>query len=152
MFYHIWYSNKLHGRYFHFIRVPKSLKTDNGSNFISNEFEEYLTSYDIEHRKSTPLWPQANGEVERQHRTLLKALRIANLNKADVQNELRKFLLAYRSTPPTTTGISPAESLLGRKFWTKIPGYNYHTAQANIVDRDRISKQKTKDYADQRRG
>ena len=80
---------------------PRSLKTDNGSNFVSKEFEGYLESYDIKHRKSMPLWPQANGEVERQKRTLLKALKIAYLNNSDVRKELRKFLLAYLSINTT---------------------------------------------------
>ena len=27
----------------------------------------------IEHRRTTPLWPQANGEIDRQNRTILNA-------------------------------------------------------------------------------
>ena len=37
------------------------------------------------------------------------------------QQELQKYLLAYRSTPHTTTGVSPAEQLYGRKIRTKMP-------------------------------
>lgn len=55
----------------------KSLKTDNGANFVSEQFEDLLLECGILHRKTTPLWPQANGEVERQSRTLLKAIKIA---------------------------------------------------------------------------
>ena len=33
---------------------------------------------------------------------------------------VKKYLLAYRSTPHTTTGISPAELLYGRKIRTKM--------------------------------
>ena len=52
---------------------PHSLKSDNGAQFIVNEeFERFLREANIEHRTSPPLWPQANGEVERQNRTLLK--------------------------------------------------------------------------------
>ena len=32
------------------------------------------------------------------------------------QQELQKYLLAYRSTPHTMTGVSPAELLYGRKM------------------------------------
>ncbi|PIK38324.1 hypothetical protein BSL78_24837 [Apostichopus japonicus] len=46
---------------------PETLKTDNGSNFVSAEFESYLETCGISHRTTTPLWPQANGEVERQN-------------------------------------------------------------------------------------
>jgi len=40
-----------------------SLKADNGPQFDSREFEEFLRECGIEHRRSPPVWPQANGEV-----------------------------------------------------------------------------------------
>ena len=54
---------------------PLSIKTDNGTQFASDE--TYLRENNIKHRTSTPLWPQAIGEVERQNRSLLKAMRVA---------------------------------------------------------------------------
>ena len=78
---------------------PHSLKSDNGSQFTSEEFKKYLHDNGIEHRKSPPLWPQANGEVERQNRTLLKALKVAEVEGKKWRDELPKFLLAYRTTP-----------------------------------------------------
>lgn len=51
-----------------------SIKTDNGPQFVSEEFEVYLKDNSIEQRTSTQLWPQANGKVERQSRSLLKAM------------------------------------------------------------------------------
>ena len=36
---------------------PFSLKSDNAPQFVPEEFENF------QHRKSPPLWPQANGEV-----------------------------------------------------------------------------------------
>ena len=56
---------------------PYSLKSDNGPQFLSENFQTFLQESGIEHRTSPPLWPQANGEVERQNRTLLKALKVA---------------------------------------------------------------------------
>jgi len=56
--------------------LPISLKTDNAPNFVSAEFAEYLRDCGIHHPTSIPLWPQSNGEVERQNRTLLKYLRL----------------------------------------------------------------------------
>ena len=60
---------------------PFSLKSDSGAQFVSGEFEEFLTENGIEHehRTSPPLWPQANGEVEHQNRTLLKSLKVAHV-------------------------------------------------------------------------
>ena len=59
--------------------VPFSLRTDNGPQFVSEEFESFLLACEVEHPRTTPMWPQANGEVDRQNRSLLKSLQIANL-------------------------------------------------------------------------
>ena len=58
--------------------IPYSVTTDNGPQFVSNDFEDYLVRLDVKHQRTTPRWAQANGEVERQNRTLLKAMRIAH--------------------------------------------------------------------------
>ena len=135
--------------------IPLSLKTDNGPQFISEEFESYLEENDIEHRTSTPLWPQANGEIERQNRSLLKALRIAQAERKNWRHELLKFLIAYRSTPHSTTGASPAKLLYGREIRTKTPdlqsGCQRINADSETRDRDSPAKQKGKDYADGKR-
>ena len=102
---------------------PESLKTDNGSQFTSTEFASFLKENDIYHLTSTPFWPQANGEVERQNRSLLKAIKMAQVEKKDWKREMLKFLLAYRSTPHSTTGVTPAELLFRRKFEQNFQSY-----------------------------
>ena len=94
--------------------LPISLKTD-APNFVSVEFEEYLRDCGIHHHTSIPLWPQCNGEVERQNRTLLKYLKMVHSEGKDLKTELHKFLFAYRTTPhPTTLGVVGVE--LGELF------------------------------------
>ena len=58
---------------------PFSMKLDNGSQFQSKEFKSFLMEHGIKHYISPPLWPQANGEVERQNRTLLKEFKVAHV-------------------------------------------------------------------------
>ena len=135
--------------------VPSTLRTDNGSNLVSVEMEEYLNEMGIEHRLTTPLWPRANGEVERQNRSLLKAMRVAHAEKRDWRLELNKYLLAYRSTPHVTTGQSPAELLFGRKLSTKLPEVadleeSEDPGYQQARDRDAEKKQVGADYADRR--
>nr|XP_006824094.1 PREDICTED: uncharacterized protein K02A2.6-like [Saccoglossus kowalevskii] len=127
---------------------PIGLKSDNGPQFISEEFENYLEECGIRHKHTTPLWPQANREVERQNRSLLKVLKIAQLQKRKLHKELNKFLLAYRSTPHTTTGMSPAEAMFKRKLRTKLPETGENRLREDdrmIRDRDTELKQKSKD-------
>ena len=47
--------------------IPCSLRTDNGPQFMSAEFQQFLREHGVEHRTIPPYWPQANGEVERQN-------------------------------------------------------------------------------------
>jgi len=133
--------------------LPQSLKTDNGPQFTSEEFGTFLKTNGIQHRTSTPLWPQANGVVERQNRSLLKTLKIAEAEKKDLKVEMRKFLTAYRTTPHSSTGVSPAKLLFNREIRSKIPELTkceYIDSEAR--DRDAEMKQRRTDYADERRG
>ena len=53
-----------------------SLWSDNGSQFVSGAFQNFLRDNGVEHRRITPLAPWQNGECERQNLTLMKANRI----------------------------------------------------------------------------
>jgi hypothetical protein len=67
-----------------------------------------------------PLWPSGNGEIERQNRSLLKRMKIANAERKTWETELQTYLKMYRSTPHSTTGVSPAELLFGQMCHSKI--------------------------------
>ena len=105
--------------------IPKTLRTDNGSNLVSEEVEDYLKEMGVKHLHTTPLWPRANGEVERQNKLLLKAIRATHAEGRNWREELNKFLMAYRSTPHSATGKSPAELLFRRVMKTKMPELTY---------------------------
>src|SRR6218665_3682977 len=67
------------------------------------------------------------------------------------KEELLTYLFAYRTTPHSTLGISPAEALYGRKL-TKLPELRPSVPDdESIRDEDRLKKFKGKDYADNRR-
>ena len=57
--------------------LQATIKSGNGPQFRSSEFREYCKQHGIMHHKVTAKWAQANGEVERQNRSLLKRLQIA---------------------------------------------------------------------------
>ena len=101
--------------------LPETLRSDNGPPFASREFEGFLEYLSIDHKKGIPYWPQSDGEVERLNKTLLKAIRIAQLQGKDWKREVQDFLFQYRSTPHTVTSLSPAELLMGRKLRDKLP-------------------------------
>ena len=47
-----------------FMGIPEIISSDNGPPFSSIEFKQFCDYFGIKHKKSTPLWPQANGLVE----------------------------------------------------------------------------------------
>ena len=52
----------------------------------------------------------------------MKRVTIAQTEGKDWKDEVGKYLVAYRSTPHTTSGVSPAEVLFGRKNANKTTG------------------------------
>lgn len=50
--------------------IPTVLKTDNGPPFHSGDFSRFAEEFGFKHHRVTPLWPEANGEVQRFMRTL----------------------------------------------------------------------------------
>ena len=94
--------------------LPRVLVSDNGTGFVSDEFERFLIENGIKHMVSAPYHPASNGQAERMVRTLKEALK--NLKEGDTETQLCKFLFKYRITPHSATGVSPAELLVGRRL------------------------------------
>ena len=53
----------------------KRIGTDNGGEYTSNEFEEHLKRYGVDHEATIPYTPQQNGVAERANRTLVETVR-----------------------------------------------------------------------------
>lgn len=135
--------------------VPESIRADNGPQFISGELSSYCKEYGIELRHTTPYWPQANGEVERANKTILKHLKISQeSSNHDWIWDLRSFLLMYNSTPHATTGAAPSKLMFGRLLRDKLPTFEEKQINMNeeeIRDRDWTRKLNDAKYADIRR-
>ena len=138
--------------------LPETVRSDNGPPFTSKEFEGFLDYLGIEHKKGIPYWPQSNGEVERSNETVLKIIRIAQLEGRDWKKALEDFLFQYRTTPHTITSVSPAELLMGRNLRDKLPKLNIPRDRATeaqwqelLRDRDARGKLRQKEYADRTR-
>ena len=69
-----------------------TIKSESGPLFCSEEFQGYCKRDGIVRLKTTPKWPQANGEVERQNACLMKRIRIAQAEGLDWVKELRIYL------------------------------------------------------------
>ncbi|XP_033739246.1 uncharacterized protein K02A2.6-like [Pecten maximus] len=135
--------------------IPVSITSDNGPQFKADHFKDYMRENGIIHRRVTPLYPAANGEVERQNRSLMKRIKITHAQSKDWKTEIRTYLLAYRTTPHSTTGVSPAELMYGRKLRTKLPQKEHlgkSLIDEGVRDRDAHMKYRNKIYIDAKRG
>ncbi|XP_036002862.1 uncharacterized protein K02A2.6-like [Fundulus heteroclitus] len=93
--------------------LPDTVVTDNGPTFTSEVFKEFMEKNGIRHVCSAPYHPASNGLAERAVETLKDGLRKMTGNS--LETKLSRLLFQYRITPHTTTGVSPAEMLLGRR-------------------------------------
>ncbi|KAJ8942230.1 hypothetical protein NQ314_010130 [Rhamnusium bicolor] len=134
--------------------IPKSIRSDNGRQFVSQEFKKFCTENNIEVIHTPPYWPQANGQVKNMNRSILKRLKICHASGLDYKSELQKFILMYNVTPQGTTGKSPSELLFNRNIRDKIPSIidlMAETGDEEARDNDIINKQKGKEKEDRTR-
>ena len=121
---------------------PLTIVSDNGPQFTSSEFKSFCLEWGISHRLVTPYHPQSNGEIER-FRTVMKIVRISMSQGIDWKVPLEKFLLSYRNSPHTTSGMSPAQLLLKKSTSDKLPKLtDSHTVPKSVQERDWFMKQK----------
>lgn len=130
---------------------PVTLTLDNARQFISGEFDRYCTANGIHLNNTTPYWPQENGLVERQNRSVLKRLQISHALKRDWKADLYDYLMMYYTTPHSVTGKTPTEMCFGRTIRSKLPylaDVEVAPADMEVADRDQIAKQKGKEQSD----
>lgn len=98
---------------------PSELVSDNGTQFTSHEFTEFLKSRGIKHIRTAVYNPSSNGFVERLNRSLCGSLQATLKDGTPFRDAVRDVLSTYRSTPHGATGKTPAELLLSRTIRTK---------------------------------
>ena len=97
--------------------VNETLVSDKGSNFMSEFFNETCKILGVKHINTTAYHPQANGSVERWHRTMNRAIGFyVNSTGTNWDVLLPFFLMSYRSLPHTVSGYSPFYLLHGREM------------------------------------
>ena len=98
--------------------LPATLVSDNGSNFTSSEFEEFMKRNGIKHIKVAPYHPASNGLAERAVQVFKEGFE--KMGEGSIQTKISRLLLRYRTTPHSMTGVPPAELLMKRKLHTQL--------------------------------
>ena len=100
--------------------LPERIVSDNGPQFTSMEFREFLEGNGISHSFSAPYHPATNGEAERFVQSFKKNMKCRESTSSTVTFDICKFLLAYRTTPHATTGLTPSSLLMNRRIKNKL--------------------------------
>ncbi|KAL1251129.1 hypothetical protein QQF64_018925 [Cirrhinus molitorella] len=131
---------------------PETVITDNGTQFTSAAFCEFLQTRGIQHSKTSVYYPAANGAAERFHRALKGCIQTAILQSQPWKEAVTNWLQVYRATPHATTSTSPYELLYGRKMRTKLDILPVvHVPNTIVHDTVEKKQAKMKQYTDTKR-
>ena len=106
-------------RFFASFGLPEELVSDNGPQFTSQDFKVFCLNNAIKHTLTWPYHPASNGAAERAVRVVKLAMKKMG-SQLPLARRLAQFLLAYRTTPHTTTEMRPHELFLRRKLRTRV--------------------------------
>lgn len=95
-------------------KIPETLLTDNGPEFASQEFTDFLSECGVKHQFTTPYCPSSNGAVERTNRTVQGFLRSLSTNGEQWDVNLSKAVITYNNTLHSEIQMSPSDFLLTR--------------------------------------
>ncbi len=99
--------------------LPEQIVSDNGAQFTSQEFSDFVQANGIKHIRSAPYHPSTNDQAERFVQTFKRAMKAGEREGRSLKTRLAQFLLSYRSTPHATTNVSPSKLFLQRKIRTR---------------------------------
>ena len=98
---------------------PSKLVSDNGPQLTSSQFRTFLCNNGIRHSTSAPCHPATNGLAKIFVQTFKSAMK-AMESQLPMEEKLVRFLISYRNTKQTVTGMSPAELMFGKTLRTRL--------------------------------
>ena len=97
----------------------RTLRTDNGGEYTSTQFQEYLKAEGIRHKLTVPKTPQQNGVAERLNRMLVETARSmlldAKLPKQFWAEAISTAVYLKNRSPSKALNMTPYEVWHGRK-------------------------------------
>ena len=127
---------------------PDVVVSDNGRQFVSDEFKRFADEICFTQQTTNPYFAQENGMPERAMQTAKQIL----------ESEYPQIrLLNYRATAHNAIGVPPSVALMGRLLATRLPVVDEQlkprdNQDAGIRKSDREAKSTYKRYYDKRPG
>ena len=92
--------------------LPQEVFSDDGPQFVSEQFRQFAKKCDFNHITSSPHQPNSNGEAERAVKTAKSILR---------QEDSWLALMINRNTVIAAMVCSPSQLMMGRHLRTNLP-------------------------------
>ena len=101
-------------KFFTFVGLPKSVQSDQGSNFMSGIFQQVMHELGIKQYRSSACHPESQGALERFHQTLKNMIRSYCFDtEKDWDEGIHLLLFAVRESVQESLGFSPFELVFG---------------------------------------
>ena len=101
-------------KFFSTFGLPRTVQTDQGTNFQSKLFKQVLQTLNVRHAVSSAYHPESQGALERWHQTLKSMLRKYCIEKEKNWDDGVPFVLfAAREAVQESVGFSPAQLVFG---------------------------------------
>ena len=123
--------------------IPPVLISDNGPQFVSYEFREFMAQWGVDKVFSSPHYQQGNGKAESAVKIAKNLLRKTLRSKQDFWTAV----LEWRNTPTAGVNTSPAKRLLARRTRTTLPMASRllkPEVSAQVETHDRLIRKNTK--------
>lgn len=92
--------------------------SDNGSQYISKDFAEYIKLVGLQHVRTSVAYPQSNGKIERYHRTIKEEclMKTSLINLNDARKQIASYVDYYNTKRLHSSlyYLTPEDFLLGR--------------------------------------
>ena len=100
--------------FFTLFGLPKSIQSDQGTNFMAHAFQQVMNQLGIKQYKSSAYHPESQGALERFHQTLKTMIKMYCIeNSRDWDEGVHLLLFAVRESVQESLGFSPFELVFG---------------------------------------
>ena len=101
-------------KFFTLVGLPKSVQSNQGSNFMSGVFQQVMHELGIKQYRSSAYHPESQGALERFHQTLKSMIRSYCYDtEKDWDEVIHLLLFAVRESVQESLGFSPFELVFG---------------------------------------
>ena len=124
--------------WFYDLRFPDILRSDNGPQYASLEFEQWCNLHNIIHEFSSPHYAQSNGHAE----SAVKAMQhLLCKTGGKFSTDFRKGFIAFKETPRANTSYSPSDLFFSFHFLSQMPMLH---SQRKPIDLSKAAEEQAK--------